>query len=374
MPAGNPAEARSLLRRDTALDALRLIAVLLMIASHTTRLIAWNERRGWSFFSLLIEPLTASLFLILVGASLVHSARAYRVRGDAEGEAGWSGWYRKQAIRAGALWAVSCLFYTLEDGFHLPDAVTMSGILATIAYTGLAGMFLVTARRPVPVLLAVTAALIGLQIWLDMRGRTLFALNGGNSPLLPLFPFACLGALGALALERGGRSARAALVTAALLTLGCLLHRHSFADIFSAPLGRYETARTITVNNGRIRVEKTIPYYNLRPVLIPMISALVVLAYAFLAVLRPWLDKAGRYLLPMGRRSLDVYILHLSLLAILVVSGGKRPLKQTWQGDATVLAVIAICYGWTVGRDRFPIGPLFLRFKVGRLGTERAEA
>jgi uncharacterized membrane protein len=356
------------------LDALRLIAVLLMIASHTTRLIAWDERRGWSFFSLLIEPLTASLFLILVGASLVHSARAYRARSDAKGEAGWGGWYRKQAIRAAALWAVSCLFYTLEDGFHLPDAVTMSGILATIAYTGLMGMFLVTARRRVPILLAVTAALIGLQIGLDAHGRTLFALNGGNSPLLPLFPFACLGALGALALEGGGRAARAALVTVALLTLGWLLHLHRFADIFSTPLGRYETARTLVTYNGRIRVERLIPYYNLRPILIPMIASLVALAYAVLAVFRPVLDKAGRFLLPMGRRSLDVYILHLSLLAILVVSGGKRPLKETWQGDATVLAVIAVCYAWTVARDRFPIRALFNRSESGLAEAGRAEA
>jgi hypothetical protein len=232
----------------------------------------------------------------------------------------------------------------------------------------------VTARRRVPILLAVTAALIGLQIGLDAQGRTLFALNGGNSPLLPLFPFACLGALGALALEGGGRAARAALVTVALLTLGWLLHLHRFADIFSTPLGRYETARTLVTYNGRIRVERLIPYYNLRPILIPMIASLVALAYAVLAVFRPVLDKAGRFLLPMGRRSLDVYILHLSLLAILVVSGGKRPLKETWQGDATVLAVIAVCYAWTVARDRFPIRALFNRSESGLAEAGRAEA
>ena len=65
MSAREPQNTGRIRGRDHALDALRLAAVLLMIASHTSRLIDWDERRGWSHFSLLIEPLTASLFLIL---------------------------------------------------------------------------------------------------------------------------------------------------------------------------------------------------------------------------------------------------------------------------------------------------------------------
>ena len=67
------------------------------------------------------------------------------------------------------------------------------------------------------------------------------------------------------------------------------------------------------------------------------------------------LDKSARLLLPLGRRSLDVYILHLALLAILVLRGGKRPLSHAWQGDAAILAILAICYLWVLARDRFPI-------------------
>jgi hypothetical protein len=53
----------------------------------------------------------------------------------------------------------------------------------------------------------------------------------------------------------------------------------------------------------------------------------------------------------MGRRSLDVYILHLACLSLLVVAWGKRPLKQTWQGDAVVIGVTVLCYLWAWGRD-----------------------
>lgn len=361
MPAIEPSAAATQAaprpKRDTALDALRLIAVLLMVASHSSRLIAWDERREWSRFSLLIEPLTASLFLILVGASLAHSWRSSRERGRFP-------WYRKQAARAAALWAVSCVFYTLEDGFRLPDAMTMSGILATIAYTLLSVMLLVSSPRPIPVLMAVSAALIGAHVWLDVRGAKVFVLNAGNSPLLPLSLFACLGALGALSLESRSRALKAAMVTAALLSLAYILSRNSFTEVFSKPIGRFETSRTLTWMKGDAAMEKSVPYYNLKPILVPVIASLIVLLYAVLAWLRPLLDRSARFLLPLGRHSLDVYILHLFLLAMLVLRGGKRPLHQAWQGDAVILAVLAICYGWVLLRERFPwprrgmVGPL----------------
>jgi uncharacterized membrane protein len=330
--------------RDTALDGLRTLAVLLMISSHTSRLILWDARRDWSRFVLLIEPLTASLFLILVGASLVHSWRSAEPLGRAA-------WYRKQSLRAAALWALSCLFYTLEDGFHWPDAVILSGILATIAYTILIGMLLVSRRHAAPILMALSAALAALHLYLDHIHAQWFMVNAGNSPLLPLCLFACLGALGALALESRNRWIRPALVTCALLALGVVLGRHAFADIFSKPLGRYETLRTMVSGTAEARVEKSIPYYNLRPILVPVIAAMVVLLYAALAALRPMWNRTARILFAPGRRSLDVYILHLSLLAILVVSGGLRPLKRNWQGDLTLAAVILICYFWAIGRD-----------------------
>lgn len=332
-------------RRDVALDGLRLIAVLLMIASHTTRLIAWDERRAWSRFSLLIEPFTASLFLILVGASLTHSWNAARERGRAA-------WFRKQALRAAGLWAISCVFYALEDGFRLPDVLTMSGILATIAYATLLGMILVASPRPTALLAAVAALALGLHYGFDRAGARVFALNAGNSPLLPLLPLACLGALGALALERG-RSVRYGLLAAAAAGMAWLVSRYGFAAIFSDPVGRYSTVRVLHWMDHGNMARREIPYYNLRPILIPMIACLTILLYALLALARPWLERGQRVVLAMGRRSLGVYILHLSVLAIFVVAGGKRPLHKTWQGDAVAAGVIALCWAWSLGRDAF---------------------
>lgn len=341
------AAAKGTHRRDVVLDGLRTLAVLLMIASHTTRLIAWDARREWSRFSLLIEPLTASLFLILVGASLAHSWRGAKAGGR-------RAWYRKQGLRAAALWAVSCVFYTLEEGFHLPDALTMSGILATIAYAILVCMLLVSLPRPAPLLILAPAILMAAHAWMDWKSTSLFVLNAGNSPLLPLLTFACLGALGAEALLRGGWPLRVVLVTAAVLVLGAVLQRHSFREVFSKPVGRYETVRVVASGPEEAKVERRIPYYNLRPILVPVIASLVILLYAALALLRKPLEQGASLLFPMGRRSLDAYILHLFLLAMLVLRGGKRPLTETWQGDAAILVVLAICYAWTTARERFP--------------------
>jgi uncharacterized membrane protein len=344
-PLPSPVSAASTRRRDVVLDALRLIAVLLMIASHTTRLIAWDERRAWSRFSLLIEPFTASLFLILVGASLTHSWNAAKRHGRAA-------WFRKQGLRAAGLWAISCLFYALEDGMRLPDVLTMSGILATIAYATLAGMILVASPRPATLLAAVAALALGLHYGLDRDGLRIFALNAGNSPWLPLFPLACLGALGALTLERG-RFTRYGLAAAAAVGLAYLVSRHGFAAIFSEPVGRYTTVRVQQWMTHGQMARREIPYYNLRPVLVLAIACLTVLLYAALSLARPWLERGQRILLAMGRRSLGVYILHLSVLAAFVVGGGKRPLQKAWEGDAVIAGLLALCWAYALGRDAF---------------------
>jgi fucose 4-O-acetylase-like acetyltransferase len=130
-----------------------------------------------------------------------------------------------------------------------------------------------------------------------------------------------------------------------------LLSLHPYAELFTKPVGRYETARVFLLGEGAARAEKSIPYYNLRLILSPAILSLAVLAYAAFAAARPLLDRIATWGLRMGRRSLDVYILHLAILAIFVTVGGKRPLKLAWQGDAVFLGVLAVCYGWVSGRD-----------------------
>lgn len=332
--------------RDTALDALRTVAVLLMIASHTTRLIAWEERRDWSRWSLVIEPFTASLFLLLVGASVVQSWRKAQGAGVPR-----AAWLRKQGIRALALWTLSSLFYLVSEGPRLPDAIVLSGILCTIAYTSLAASWLASGPRPLLGLALLAAAMGAAFAWLDLKEIRLFVLNAGNSPLLPLALFGLLGALVTAGLHARPRVVKPLLPVLAVLALVLLLRQHPFQELFTKPVGRYETARVFLVGAGESLREKSIPYYNLRLILAPAILSLAVLAYAFFSLARPLLDKVATPAFRMGRRSLDVYILHLACLSAFVVAGGKRPLRETWQGDAVVIGVMVLCYLWVWGRD-----------------------
>lgn len=336
------------LLRDPVLDALRTLAVLLMVASHTTRLVVWEVRRDWSRWSLIIEPFTASLFLLLVGASVVQSWRKAQSLGVPRAD-----WLRRQGIRFGLLWAVSIVFYSVSEGFLLPDAVLLSGILCTIGYAGMATSLLLAAPRPAWALALAALPLVAAYAWFDLREERIFMLNAGNSPLFPLGIFAVLGALLALAAGSRSRWLKGALVVAAAATLLALLSRHPFHELLTKPVGRYETARVFLIGPGEAKVEKSIPYYNLRVILSPAILSLAVLAYALLAALRPLLRRPSAWLFRLGRRSLDAYILHLALLAIFVTMGGRRPLKEAWQGDAVFLGVLAVCYLWVWGRDIF---------------------
>ncbi len=107
------------LRRNPGMDALRTLAILGMMAAHTSRLIVFESREAWSYWILLLEPLIPSLFLFLVGISLTYSiAKSENSRK----------WYARQARRALILWLIAALFSGLEYGIRLPDVLFASGI------------------------------------------------------------------------------------------------------------------------------------------------------------------------------------------------------------------------------------------------------
>jgi hypothetical protein len=49
---------------------------------------------------------------------------------------------------------------------------------------------------------------------------------------------------------------------------------------------------------------------------------------------------------------LGAYILHLALLAVLVVLGGRQPLSAGWQGVFVWIAVATICLIWAIFREK----------------------
>jgi hypothetical protein len=341
--------------RSLGLDALRTAAIVGMMAAHTSRLIAVDVRPDWAVWILLLEPIIPSLFLFLVGVSLTWSLHRFLARGAAHpAEAPTpAAWYKRQVRRAAVLWGISAFFYCLEMGPRFPDFLIASGILATIAYALLiVGVLLLLPLRATAIALALAAG-TAFFLFLDLGGRKVFPLNAGNAPFLPLWLFALAGALWGV-MNRRAPKALFWIGLAALPLAVLLLSRYGLDALFTKPFGRSDAGRVLAapLTGG---MERHAGYYNLRPVLALLCLCLHLGPLSLLGLLARLGPAAARRLsalFTLGRHSLEVYILHLSLLAILVISLGIRPLKTAAQGHLTLLGVLLVSAIWCLWRDR----------------------
>jgi hypothetical protein len=339
------------------MDALRTFAVLGMMAAHTSRLITQDARPTWSKWVLLLEPLIPSLFLLLVGLSLSLSREASRLRGQSSGT-----WYVRQLKRAAVLWVISAVFFSLELGVRLPDALTASGILANIAYAiVIVGGLLVLPGRGIFLALA---WIVGICVftWLDAAGHRMFPVNLGNAPFLPLWLFAMAGALWGSTFGSAptGRAAHGPPVRWLIPTIGVLagliaiwlIARYGIDALFTKPLGRSDAGRlTAAPIHGGEPLQ--VAYYNLRPILaLACLSLQIAMLTLFGTILKSIKEGAATVVFALGRHALGAYILHLALLAVLVVLGGRQPLSAGWQGVFVWIAVATICLIWAIFREK----------------------
>ena len=351
-------------RRDTILDAMRSLAILLMAMSHVARLVEDDARPLWGALSLLVEPYTQALFLGLVGASLVHSRQAAVRRGDPAGA--WAGARLKRMLQ---LFLLSGGVFFLERGPQWPHGLLSTGILALIASAIAIFTGTVAARRPLWTTGLVTAALCTLAGVLDATGTTVLAVNAGNGPLLPTALYCGLGATAVLAWSRWGRPAALALVLLGAACIGGSLWVAPFEDLMTAPLGRTSHTLVFQGRGDGLRITRDLlegtplrprkaSYFNPRPTLVPLVFGMVVLTYVVLAPMRALWDRIARHALAIGRYSLGSYLFHLLLIAIPVLVAGKRPLDTPALAWGYYAFVVIGCYAyahvrmWQDGRKR----------------------
>jgi uncharacterized membrane protein len=330
--------------RSAGLDALRTLAIAAMMAAHTSRMIEFDFRPAWAFWVLLLEPIIPSLFLLMVGVSLTYSFRRAQEKSPSDKSVPGA-WYRKQARRAVVLWGIAVLFYVLELGPRFPDFVTANGILGTIAYAILGVGALLLLPKKEWVLSGALALGLALFIGLDLAGQRVFALNTGNAPFLPLWLFALAGALWSLLQRRFPRPVFWTGLAAAALA-AWLIHRFGLHPLFTKPFGRSEAGRLLAPPLFIPGGERHVGYYNLRPLLALTCLGFHLGALSLLGILNNARGKVRARLSPLfilGRHSLEVYILHLSLLAVLVLVFGIRPLKTAASGSFVLFGVIATC-------------------------------
>ncbi|MCD6025377.1 MAG: hypothetical protein K0Q91_2293 [Fibrobacteria bacterium] len=341
----------NLLRRNLGLDAARTLAIVAMMAAHTSRMMESAVRPAWCAWILLLEPIIPSLFLLLVGVSLTISLERFRERSPAESPRTW---FARQARRAAALWAISTVFYLLELGPRFPDFVVVNGVLATIAYAILGvGALLLLPRREW-VLGGALAAGVAVFLALDLRGLRVFAVNTGNAPFLPLWLFTIAGALWSLARRRFPRPVFW-LGLGGAGVVAFLVARFGLDPLFTKPFGRSDAGRLLAPPLFLQGEARRVGYYNLRPVLALCCLGAHLAALSLLGLLDNVRGKTSARLSALfllGRHSLEVYVLHLSLLAVLVVTLGIRPLTSGGQGTGTLLVLVAISWIWCLWREK----------------------
>ncbi len=327
-------------RREPGLDALRTLAVLGMMSSHTSRMISFAIRPAWCYDALLFEPLIPTLFLMLVGVSLTYSLAKAPDAGA---------WYRRQARRAVGLWLISAVFFSLEENVRWPDVLVSSGILCTIAFGILGVGLLVRRRRPAWWLGAALAFGVAAFCAIDRVGGHPFLWVSGDSPWFPLLLFTLAGALWGLAAQRAPRIVTW-LILPGLAAALYLPYRYGWEPLFTAPLGRSDAARLLAPPLFGRGAPLHVGYYNLRPLL-----ALQCLgAHVATLGLGRWVrlpEAWCRRFFALGRHALGAYILHLFLLALIVVRFGMQPLHTAWLGDTVLLGVAATCWAWALARE-----------------------
>jgi hypothetical protein len=346
--------------RDHSFDALRLLAVVLMIFAHTARLTVPSARPWWAELGLLLEPLCQALFVGLVGVSLALSWRAAQARGLAEGA-----WLRAQLRRAAELLGLSVLFFLLERGPSWPHLLLSTGILFIIA-GGIALYAPIVPRRGALAWSAlITAGLWGIALLLDHREAYLLGLNAGNGPLLPTAIHTGLGLTALLCWRRfGPRGAVAVALVGAVGAAVVLWAAGSFQAAFDSDWARnshklWFEGRGHGLQNAwdMIRGEPLerarASFFNPKPRMIPLPAAMAVGLALLLVPLRRWLARGSTWTLAIGRYALGVYVLHLVLVALPVVLAGRmQAFREAWQSTAYLLFTLALCQGYALFRTR----------------------
>ncbi|MCK6506456.1 heparan-alpha-glucosaminide N-acetyltransferase domain-containing protein [Myxococcota bacterium] len=351
-----PLSARAPLPRALELDAMRTLAIVLMAASHVTRIIKPSVRDAWCAPSLLMDPLIQGMFMGLVGASLAWSWRGAQARGMDR-----AAWLRARSRRAAQVYLVGVLLFFFDKGAQLPWLFLTPGILADIALAIVVFSFVASSRRPVLGALALTAAGYAAFAWLTVTGVELRIppINAANAPLLPNTLISGLGLAAGIGLVEGRRGLLAGLGLGGLLLLAASLATASPAALLGDELGR--SFSTIVYRGDGMGLQNTwgmltgaeladneIEYFN--PTLRgqPFVLGMLVVLWLGFRALRPLLARVESWLFLPGRESLGVYVFHLLLVGLPVaVMGRAKPLREEGIANAYMLFVLVAIWGFS---------------------------
>lgn len=348
------------------LNIYRALAVLMMMIAHAARvqtdmprLVASPSAAGlfdWPFIAMLkIEPIISALFLFIAGFSVVLSKSGNRQSSGL--------WLARQGRRMLVVYAISVLFYVADQGAQWPDMLVSSGVLAIIAVGIFSSSLALSTAKPWITLITMTLGVLALTAIIEQKRLTIIGVNAGAGGLFPLISLAYLGSLAGLVwLRWQNRGLLLLLSFSTPIALFALLANqpwttHPASSVIHYPGSQIQSVLFslqdwLGLYDGNKRVS-SVRYWNqsaifaLRVLPLLLLGLILSLQWPKPAANSTKMSTTGFFTQGffnwMGVQALNLYILHLVLLAIVEVSGW-RP-YQGWQ-TICILGVIVALSAW----------------------------
>lgn len=343
------------------LNLFRAFAVILMILAHAARLqnnmsaLSVSPAQATAFdriflFVLTIEPMISAMFLFIAGFSLVLS-HAHRQQNAKQ-------WLRHNLHRALQLYAISVVFFLADQGVQWPDALVSSGVLSVIAVAIMVAASCLVTSNAWQLLALLSVAGLSLTAVLEHTRLDIPGINAGAGGLLPLVVIAWFGTLTGIARQRWPQvGLQAMLVGSLLVSLFALSVDYPWVTRPTTSVHLYPGDRiqsvifslqdAVGLYNGTVEL-RSIAFWNHSSIFpLRALPLLVLMLMAFILAFRHTQHATIKFFNRIGRQALNVYVLHLLLLAVFEVSGLKP--NTGWQ-------TLLICVGLVA------IMPLILRY------------
>lgn len=364
----------------TGLNLYRALAIVLMVIAHTARLqlnlaeISTVPGYAGIFDQLVlgilkIEPAISAMFLFIAGFSQVLSLQANR--GPSRG------WLLRQWRRCLQLYAIGIAFYLGDEGVQWPDLLVSPGILSVIAIALAIGAACLASPKSLWALAVCVLAGLLTTVGIEQSHANIPGLNAGAGGLLPLITVAWLGAITGIIRLRWPQLGMQVLVGASLLiSLFSLSNNaawvtHPLSSIRLYPGDRvmsviYSLQDMIGLYNGNVQV-RTTAYWNHAAIFVPRALPFLILGLMlFLSVFKVAKHPLTVFFNRLGSQALNVYILHLLLLAPLELLSLKP--ATGWQTMLLVAAIVAVA-PWML--RYFSFVPFRIGMEKSALRTDR---
>ena len=344
--------ARTPTTRSYGPDAARACALILMTCTHTLRVASPHEHSDLSQWLMRLEPITPTLFALLVGAGLASSQERRPL----------ANWRAHHLVRGLALIAISWLMFLFYHGVQWPESLTSTGILQCLG-TGI----VLASLLGTPVATGIAGVvLFAFWTWMETSGIRVNGLNQGSFPAFPYVPFLLL-AHSWTRLSHARESWRGMLSVSAVVVVVMMAISPGFRVAWGS-WGVTHTYQTFDVSlhgsnawsllqdlaSGAPTGTKRMSFWHTRPWLAPLMVAMASLFIIFFRTAAQYIPSDTRYLSLLGRNSLTYYLAHFAGLgAITLLPRDLRHANWTWFVATAIMALLGILYSlWRENRSQ----------------------